>query len=196
MQRRCYWLLESEDDIVLVHYLNIAQRQQAGRSSSRLANEDATPQLKSNDRDSDSSPSDPDTSQDLSKSSDAAEAATNTSSVPVSRAENGTPSPTNAAESGLAGPMPSETLLGMLPSLPSMDMFFNTIDSKLSTERLSAYSGEDAVRSNAAVQELLRSWEEEQHPNDLPVQAHSLWQVHRRSPSPFESQLTFACRPC
>ncbi len=23
LQRRCYWLLESEDDIVLVHYLNI-----------------------------------------------------------------------------------------------------------------------------------------------------------------------------
>ena len=77
-----------------------------------------------------------------------------------------------------------------------MDMFFNTIDSKLSTERLSAYGGEDAVRSNAAVQELLRSWEEEQHPNDLPVQAHSLWQVHHIPPAPFESQLTYAYRHC
>ena len=42
LQRRCYWLLHSteEGDIVLVHYLHTAARQQAGRSSSSRLGED------------------------------------------------------------------------------------------------------------------------------------------------------------
>ena len=141
-----------------------------------MLNEDAAAQPRSNDRnrDNDRSPSEPDTSQDQSKSSDATDAATHTPRASVSQTENGTP--TNAAESGLAGPIPSETLLGLLPSLPSMDMFFNSIDTKLSTERVSA-GGDEGVRSNVAVQELLRTWEEEQHPYDLTVQAQDPWQV-------------------
>ena len=42
LQRRCYWLLHTteEGDIVLVHYLHTAARQQAGRSNSSRLGED------------------------------------------------------------------------------------------------------------------------------------------------------------
>lgn len=39
LQRRCYWLLETEDDIVLVHYLNVDKTK--GRADDALSGLDS-----------------------------------------------------------------------------------------------------------------------------------------------------------
>jgi hypothetical protein len=36
LQRRCYWLLSSEDDIVLVHYLNIEKDKSGVRKNENI----------------------------------------------------------------------------------------------------------------------------------------------------------------
>ena len=168
-------MLESQDDIVLVHYLNIAQRQQAGRSSSRLLSIAANSQHKADDKFSSSS-SDIPTSQDCSKSSDMADDATDAPSSRTADAKESIAAPADAADSAPSAPMLTEAHMSLLPSLPSMDMFLVSLDSKLSSERVSA--GDDPARGNAAVQELLKCWgEEEQQTGDPALPPHSAWQV-------------------
>lgn len=41
LQRRCYWQLESEDDIVLVHYLTVDKARNAGEPTAAVAAEAA-----------------------------------------------------------------------------------------------------------------------------------------------------------
>ena len=60
----------------------------------------------------------------------------------------------------------------------SMEGFFASIDSKLSSDKVGL---EGPLRSNVAVQELLRSWEEEQmniEPSLL-LRAQGPWQVRQ-----------------
>lgn len=197
VQRRCYWLLESEDDIVLVHYLNIAQRQQAGR---RVLLEDVKSQPKSPEGNDSSCHSQ--SSQDRSRSSDAdpqpqpqvqaqaqahcqaqAQAQPQPQPLPLPlplaavQAQEISPASADATESPMLLPHSSEALIQLLPSFSSMDMLFSAGDSKLSLD--GKLNGDDALRSDAAVQELLRSWEEENQAGDLPLlqNAHDSWQV-------------------
>lgn len=159
--------MESEDDIVLVHYLNIAQRQQAGRQT---RHNDCKQQIKSDERDS-GSHSDPQDSDDHSRSSDPKPALQAVPSPVTSlalQAQGLTAAPGDVAESCMLAQASSEALIQLIPSLSSMDMLFSATDSKLSIDG-SKVSGEDALRSNAAVQELLRTWEEEN--------AQECWQV-------------------
>ena len=171
LQRRCYWLLESKDDIVLVHYLNIAQRQQAGR---RVLLEDNRSQSKSEKEPSLQSdsvdPSEP------SGSSDSEPAPRSSSSPPAAQGQGASPSRTAVAESCAVALDVSEELVQLIPSVSSMDMLYSVTDSKPSK-----LNGEEALRSNADVQELLRSWEDENQAVDLPLFQHAQdnWQVCR-----------------
>ena len=194
-QRRCYWLLESEDDIVLVHYLNIAQRQQAGR---RVLPEDVRSHPKSQPKsceDNDSS-CQSQCSQDCSQSSDRdpqaqpqalaqaqpqaqPQAQAQAEAVPLTaaQAQEVSPASADAADSSMLGPHSSEALIQLIPSFSSMDMLFSAGDSKFSLD--GKVNGDDALRSNAAVQDLLRSWEEDNPAVDLPFlqNAQDSWQV-------------------
>lgn len=174
VQRRCYWLLESEDDIVLVHYLNIAQRQQAGRSASRMVSEDTASQPKSEEKET-SCQSDLPGSQDMSLSSDAG-FTTKIMSASAAHSKDTASVLPDVTESPLMAQAATEPYIPLMPSV-SMDALFATIDSKLSAD--SKLGGEDAVCSNAAVQELLQTWGEEQHTVDPTAlfDARLSWQV-------------------
>lgn len=149
LQRRCYWLLDSEDDIVLVHYLNIAQRQQASKSCSHMLSEDTASQLNSEDKDS-SSHSD----HDMSPTSDPDYAPTLVMPPAVAQLKHSSAPETDVAESPDMPPVASEPYMPFLPSM-SMEGFSAGIDSKLSSDNLGL---EGPLRSNVAVQELLRTW--------------------------------------
>ena len=170
LQRRCYWLLDSEDDIVLVHYLNIAQRQQASKSCSHMLNEDTTSQLRTEDKGS-SSPSD----HDMSATSDPDCPPTLVMPPAAAGLKHSLAPETDVVESPDMPHVTSEPYMPFLPSM-SMEGFFASIDSKLSSDKLGL---EGPLRSNVAVQELLRSWEEEQmniEPSLL-LRAQGPWQV-------------------
>ncbi|DBA68383.1 TPA: hypothetical protein ACH3X2_013687 [Trebouxia sp. C0005] len=153
LQRRCYWLLDSEDDIVLVHYLNIAQRQQPSKSCSHVLNEDTTSQLRSEDKGS-SSHSD----HDMSATSDPDYAPSLVMPPAAAQLKHSATPETDMVESQDMQPVTSEPYMPFLPSM-SMEGFFASIDSKVSSDKLGL---EGPLRSNIAVQELLQSWEEEQ----------------------------------
>lgn len=182
LQRRCYWLLDSKDDIVLVHYLNTAQSQQGGR---RMLTEDNGPPFNS-ERDSQPHPfrlSDPTRSSDsepalrICESSQAAQTPHSSTSYPNSFA---------VASSGTGDSA------RLSPSVSSMEMPYSVTDSK---HNLGAkLSRVDALHSNAAVQELLYSWENENQSIDLPLlqYAHDDWQVGHYA---WQQQST-ACNGC
>lgn len=174
LQRRCYWLLDSEDDIVLVHYLNIGQQRQPSKSCSHMLNEDPTSQLRSEDKRS-SSPSD----HDMSATSDPDHDPTLAMPPAVARLKHSAAPETDIANSQNMSPVTSEPYMPFLPSM-SMEGFFAGIDSKLSSDKLGL---EGPLRSNVAVQELLQSWEEEQM-NDEPsllLRAQGPWQEGQMS---------------
>lgn len=158
---------------MLVHYLNIAQRQQAGRASKRITNEETASQPKSDDKDS-SSHSDPETS----PASDTEYATTQGMPSPAEQHQHAG----HAAAAGIHAAAPPSGLLAAaepyMPLLPSMSMdgFFAQIDGKLSSDKLGL---DEPLRSNVAVQELLHTWEAEQHNVDpsalFSTSAH--WQV-------------------
>ena len=68
-----------------------------------------------------------------------------------------------------------DDLIQLIPSATSMDMLYPV------TDRMPSW--EDALHSNAAVQELLHSWKNENLTGDLPVlqHAHDNWQVGRHA---------------
>ena len=172
LQRRCYWLLESKDDIVLVHYLNIAQRQQAGR---RIAVELQNKSPVEHEHSESQSPQHQARSCDGSPNLEA-EAALPAAAAASLAAASAVP---DAAESGVMNVITSEAPITMIPSISSLDMLFSTTDSKLSLDGKLSGLGQDVMRSNAAVQELMRSWEEETHAVDTPLlpNSQSSWQV-------------------
>ncbi len=187
LQRRCYWLLDSEDDIVLVHYLNIAQRQQPSKSCSHMLNEDAISQRRSEDKGS-SSPSD----QDMSATSDPDYAPTLGMPETAAQMKHSSALETEAANSQ---DMPTVTSEACMPFLPSMSMegFFAGIDGKPSNDKLGL---EGPLRSNIAVQELLQSWEEEQNVEPSLLQrAQGSWQVRHACVSDHYVITRKACMP-
>lgn len=166
LQRRCYWLLESNNDIVLVHYLNIAQRQQADR---RTLTEDSIPLC--NDESESNTQSDPANPSDLSRSSDCKPALRSSLSSPAAQAALATPSGTAVADACAVVSSGAGNLVQLIPSVSSMDMLYSV------TDRMPSLG--DTLHSNAAVQELLHSWKNENLTMDLPVlqQTHDNWQV-------------------
>ncbi len=155
---------------MLVHYLNIAQRQQASKSCSHMLNEDTNSQLRSEDKGS-SSPSD----HDMSASSDPDYAPTHVMAPAAAQMKHSSALETDAANSQDMPTVASEAYMPFLPSM-SMEGFFAGIDGKLSNDKLGL---EGPLRSNIAVQELLQSWEEEQmnvEPSLL-QRAQGSWQV-------------------
>ena len=170
LQRRCYWLLESKDDIVLVHYLNIAHRQQADRC---VLTEDSRPHVDStSESNSQSEPANP---SEPSRSSDFQPALQSCLSSPTAQAA-------HASALGIAPADPcagvssgAEDLVQLIPSVPSMDMLYSV------TDRVPSLG--DTLHSNAAVQELLHSWKNENLTVDLPFlqHAHDNWQVGRHA---------------
>ena len=78
---------------------------------------------------------------------------------------------------------PDVSTEALMPAM-SMDTFFATMDSKSEAEVQAGR--EDGARSDVAVQELLRSWEAEQHATDSTVLAggQGNWQVCCASHAP------------
>ena len=135
-----------------------------------MLNEDTTSQLRSKDKGS-SSPSD----HDMSATSDPDYAPTLVMPPAAARLMHSSAPETDVVESPDMLPVTSEPHMPFLPSL-SMEGFFASIDSKLSSDKLGL---EGPIRSNVAVQELLRSWEEEQMNVEplLLLRAQGPWQV-------------------
>ena len=157
---------------MLVHYLNIAQRQQPSKSCSYMLNEDTTSQLRSEDKSS-SSHSD----HDMSATSDPDYAPSLVMPPAAAQLKHSSNPETAIVESQDMPPVTSEPYMPFLPSM-SMEGFFASIDSKLSSDKVGL---EGPLRSNVAVQELLRSWEEEQmniEPSLL-LRAQGPWQVRQ-----------------
>ena len=169
VQRRCYWLLEGKDDIVLVHYLNIAQRQ----AEKRMLTEDSIPLC--NDGSESNSQSDPANPSDLSRSSDCKPALRCSLSSPAAQAGLAGASGTAVADACAVVSSGADNLVQLIPSVSSMDMLYSV------TDRMPSLG--DTLHSNAAVQELLHSWKNETLTMDLPVlqQAHDSWQVGRHA---------------
>lgn len=160
LQRRCYWLLESKDDIVLVHYLNIVHRQQADR---RVLTENSRPHVnhvsESNSQSDQANPS------DLSRSSDCQPALQSCLSSPAAQAAHASASGTAAADPCAVVSSGADDMPQLIPSVSSMDMLCSV------TDRMPSLG--DALHSNAAVQELLHSWKNENLTMDLPFWQHA-----------------------
>ena len=155
LQRRCYWLLESEDDIVLVHYLNIPQRHRSRRISTRLHSGSLTRE-ESLDHDA-SIQSERDSSNDASNSSD------------LDTPEPSANRPTQQHVVDMpAIPSPDDALHVPCLSTMSFDAFLAAMDPKNDMTPVQA--------GGLPAQEMLQRWNEEHH---LAVQARpaQVWRV-------------------
>ena len=162
LQRRCYWLLESEDDIVLVHYLNIAQRQHTSRISTRLHPDNMIKRDSSGPEAS--LDSDSDQSDDRSHTSDVE------ATCPAMTADITAELPAAAFPEV---PLKSAEMYGPNLSSMSFDAFLAAMDSKEQHGMVPRQSG------NFAAQEMLHRWNEELHLAESAAQLHEApsWKV-------------------
>lgn len=162
LQRRCYWLLGSDNDIVLVHYLSNPQRQQASRRGLQKAKATRV----KGDKEASSQSGLMNTSEPL---------LAQPSPQPLSPAAHGQDtsfSGTTVAESCGVAPSCSDDLA---PLIPSMDMLYSVTGSKPSSD--GKLTWDDASRSNTAVQDLLQTWKNDNQAPDLPFLQQNYWQV-------------------
>lgn len=164
LQRRCYWLLGSGNDIVLVHYLSNTQRHQASRRGLQKGN---PPQVKGEKEAS--SQSAPVILAEPSRMEPAAQ--------PLSppAAQDTSLLGTESCAVGLSGP---DDLVPLIPAGLSLDMLYSVTGSRPSSD--GKLSGEDASRSNMAVQDLLRSWKNDNQIAELPFLQQDYWQVRHQ----------------